>query len=524
MASIENRSRYVVAVEGEIELSLQFPYYALAAARARLSELRKLGKHAQLTQGQDNLLIRFRDKGYPRNDVPAASYEEADRIIKQVAADRAAGRRRIDYHRAHHVTFAELFDRYMIEVCPLHKGCEVERRVLNSFLLDIGYESSYEKERRAARISRGLHAEARRRSIGRTDIEWLEKPFSDVGPEDLQRYAHARIAQGIRPATVDKELDLMSQVVAWAQDTKNFDLEKSPFKGLRRPRYHNERDRRVEGDELERLLAAAREEDRRRSLKPVIEATLRAERAEWLKQHSRPMSRGTAWARRKVLLDRPSDALLHVPFYEALLQFLLLTGVRRRNVLQLLWEDVDLEGRKALHPDTKNGRPHYSPLRARLVELLRQLPRNDKEMRVFPISETVLKDAWARIKRRAGITDLHLHDLRHEAISSVAEVTREAGMPMNLLDLQAFSGHKDVKSLARYTHTLAGPMADWLDEAFRRAEARGIQRKGRVRVTGFGPPAGDPAHAPRAHESLTPASSDTEPTHAPRGDLDRRLN
>jgi hypothetical protein len=267
VASVENRSKYVAAAEGEPELSQQFPYYALGASQARLRELRKQGKHAQLTQGQDTLLIRLRDKGYPKHDVPAASYEEADRIIKQVAADRAAGRRRIDYHRAYRVTFAELFDRYMIEVCPLHKGCEVEQRVFNSFLLDIGYESHYERKRRAARIAGGRHADAHRRSVQRTNIEWLEKPFSDVGPEDLQRYAQARIAQGIRPATVDKELDLMSQVVAWAQDTKNYDLEKSPFKGLRRPRYHNERDRRLEGDELERLLAAAREEDRLHSLK-----------------------------------------------------------------------------------------------------------------------------------------------------------------------------------------------------------------------------------------------------------------
>jgi hypothetical protein len=304
MASVENRSKYIIVVEGEPELSRQFPHYALEPAQAHLRNLRALGKNAQLTQGQDNLWVRFRDKGYPSKDIPATSYEEAERIIKQAEADRAAGRRRIDYHRAHHTTLAKLFDLFMTEVCPLHKGGDTERRVLNSFLLDIGYESAYEKERRAARVAAGRKPDAGRHSKPRTDIQWLVRAFNDVGPEDLQRYAQARMAQGIKPATVDKEFDLISQVVTWAQDTKNYDLEKSPFKGLRRPRYHNERDRRLQGDELDRLLAAAREEDRLRSLKPLVEATLRDERAEWRMRRSRPMSKGTAWARRKALYEK----------------------------------------------------------------------------------------------------------------------------------------------------------------------------------------------------------------------------
>ena len=51
--------------------------------------------------------------------------------------------------------------------------------------------------------------------------------------------------------------------------------------------------------------------------------------------------------------------------------------------------------------------------------------------------------------RRAGVQDVHFHDLRHEAISRLAD------KGMNTLQLSTVSGHKTLSILKRYTHTKA---------------------------------------------------------------------
>ena len=60
-----------------------------------------------------------------------------------------------------------------------------------------------------------------------------------------------------------------------------------------------------------------------------------------------------------------------------------------------------------------------------------------------------------------GIEDLHFHDLRHEAITRVARTGK-----LTILELQQFSGHKDLAMLKRYTHYCATELAQKLDKAF----------------------------------------------------------
>ena len=48
--------------------------------------------------------------------------------------------------------------------------------------------------------------------------------------------------------------------------------------------------------------------------------------------------------------------------------------------------------------------------------------------------------------KKAGITDLHFHDLRHEAISRFFE------KGLSIPEVSLISGHKDVRQLMRYTH------------------------------------------------------------------------
>lgn len=77
------------------------------------------------------------------------------------------------------------------------------------------------------------------------------------------------------------------------------------------------------------------------------------------------------------------------------------------------------------------------------------------------------------MRKAAGIEDLHIHDLRHEAISRVAETGA-----FTLLDLAAFSGHRELSMLQRYTHLCSKRMAHKLDEVFKKA-TNTRQHKGR---------------------------------------------
>ena len=72
------------------------------------------------------------------------------------------------------------------------------------------------------------------------------------------------------------------------------------------------------------------------------------------------------------------------------------------------------------------------------------LPRED--LFVSPVKPDTLKQSWRRLVKRAGITDLRFHDLRHEAISRLLE------MGLIIPEAASVSGHKTISMLAKYAH------------------------------------------------------------------------
>jgi integrase len=121
------------------------------------------------------------------------------------------------------------------------------------------------------------------------------------------------------------------------------------------------------------------------------------------------------------------------------------TAMRRGEILGLRWEYIDLIRQTAFLPDTKNGTPRTVPLSTAAVEVLRSLPRNISGT-VFPVPYFTLDAAFKRAIKRAGLLDFHFHDLRHTAITSMAEK-----LP-NLIELSAVTGHKSLAMLKRYYH------------------------------------------------------------------------
>ena len=153
-----------------------------------------------------------------------------------------------------------------------------------------------------------------------------------------------------------------------------------------------------------------------------------------------------------------------MPYFETFYHFQVMTAARRGETLGLTWARIDFEAGTAFLPETKNGRSRKLSLRADLVQQLRELPREHEH--VFPIGVDLLVGAWNRACENAGLKDLRIHDLRHEAISRVAETGR-----FSLPELQQFSGHRDIRMLMRYSHLCASRLARKLDEAFKSAGA-----------------------------------------------------
>jgi len=134
-------------------------------------------------------------------------------------------------------------------------------------------------------------------------------------------------------------------------------------------------------------------------------------------------------------------------------RFAIATGMRRGEILALRWRNVDLQARTAHLPLTKNGDSRTVPLSAPALAILEHQTRNEGEDVVFTMSGNAVRLAWERLKKRAGIEDLHFHDLRHEAISRFFE--HGLSMP----EVSAISGHKDPRMRTMTSSLSRRPMS-----------------------------------------------------------------
>ncbi len=160
------------------------------------------------------------------------------------------------------------------------------------------------------------------------------------------------------------------------------------------------------------------------------------------------------------------------------IRLLLLTGARRNEILDLRWQDVDLDTGTLNLPDSKTGKKSI-PLGPAPAELLAAAPRLEGSPYVIPGRRpngrfVGLQRPWARIRERAGLGDVRLHDLRH-GFASVG-VAANLGLPV----LGAILGHRHPATTARYAH---------LDDDPRRAAAARISSQ--IAADLNGQPAGE---------------------------------
>ena len=137
-----------------------------------------------------------------------------------------------------------------------------------------------------------------------------------------------------------------------------------------------------------------------------------------------------------------------MPSAVAAFRLLLLTGCRLSEIQFLRWESVKddcIELR-----DAKTG-GRVVPLGTEARAVLADLPREEGNPWVIrgrlPGSHiTDLQRLWRRIRARAGLGDVRIHDLRHSYASRALALGESLTMIGKLL------GHTQVQTTARYAH------------------------------------------------------------------------
>lgn len=212
--------------------------------------------------------------------------------------------------------------------------------------------------------------------------------------------------KAVGASTVKKEINLLSVLFQWAGNERDpaAPVAINPCLSVKRPVEPKGRDRRLEGNEQERLLKACKESS---------------------------------------------------PELAALVILALETGARLGELLNLQWKDVKFDVSTAKLPETKNGETRYIPLSTTAKQALQSLPRHiSGEVFWKWAAADSFNHTWTRTCKRAGIQNLKFHDLRHEAVSRLFEIGK-----FNTMEVASISGHKSLQMLKRYTHLNAQDLA-----------------------------------------------------------------
>jgi integrase len=192
------------------------------------------------------------------------------------------------------------------------------------------------------------------------------------------------------------------------------------------------RERFLTGEELERLGSAIREAE--------------TKGIPWAVDEGKPAAKH---------LPKPRNRFTKIdPFAAAALRLLLFTGCRLREILHLKWEHVDLERGLLFLPESKTGRKTII-LNAPTIAVFSGLDRVGPYVIPGADPETPradLKRPWEAVSRRAGLTGVRVHDMRHTYASF------GAGGGLGLPIIGKLLGHSQAATTARYAHLDNDPL------------------------------------------------------------------
>jgi len=236
-----------------------------------------------------------------------------------------------------------------------------------------------------------------------------EISMADVNPQRLAAYRDARM-KVVSPSTIQKEFAFLSHMFNVARREWGLPVE-NPVAEIARPKVRNNRTRFLTKEEAQKLLDIA-QKSRNKNLYPYL------------------------------------LVMMH-------------TGMRPSEAAGLTWGDVDLDARLVKLQITKTDM-RYVPLTEMAENVLRSIrpvnagkdvyvflpPSSLKSKQILDVPCHHFKRSFGTARAKAGLEDVHLHDLRHTAASHLIM----AGV--DIRTLAEILGHKTMQMVHRYTHLL----------------------------------------------------------------------
>lgn len=252
---------------------------------------------------------------------------------------------------------------------------------------------------------------------------------------DLRRVEHLRttwLADGLTPASANRNITRLRGVLTRAVEWNV--LEAHPLAKLKRLK--------VDSRGRVRYLTTEEEKALYKAMKDR-EAAICAERDSANKWRSE---------RKKELL--PDLKKLHFSDHlQPLVLTSIYTGMRRGEVFNLTWADIDLKNKNITVEGvtSKSGQTRHIPIHKELLEILTNWKEQSLgEGYVFPGKDGKrldnVKKSWEGLLRLAKIDEFRWHDLRHTFASKLVM----AGVP--LYTVREFLGHSDLTMTQRYAH------------------------------------------------------------------------
>jgi integrase len=224
------------------------------------------------------------------------------------------------------------------------------------------------------------------------------KMLSEVSPFLVEKYKIARKNEGAKEATINRELaclrHMFNLAIKWNKALKN------PVKGVKFLKEPKSKDRILSEEEEARLLEIVKSSPKSKHLESIIVTALN-------------------------------------------------TGMRKSEILNLKWFNVDFQNGFILVEGTKGGEIRKIPMNKKLTLTLENIRNDSKGEFVFSEngkSYGDVKTGWWTALKKAGIEDLRFHDLRHTFGSRLGM----AGI--DIRTIQELMGHKDIKMTMRYSH------------------------------------------------------------------------
>ena len=133
------------------------------------------------------------------------------------------------------------------------------------------------------------------------------------------------------------------------------------------------------------------------------------------------------------------------------IRMIMYTGCRMNEILTLRWKDVYLEERYIHLVDSKTGE-RFVPLNTSAKKVLDRMEKKAGNPYIFCGGRegnhhvVNIEKAWQKIRNKANLNDVRIHDLRH----SFASFALKQGL--DLYQIAKLLGHKNIRTTTRYAH------------------------------------------------------------------------